>query len=95
MTSDNDPLYEPYNLTFRHPVFTILRFAPALAMTPKPAKRARARIYCHHCHRYHHLAWGEMQNAITLYKAQSYRDIVTAYAWKYCQFPDATRESLP
>ncbi len=77
-------LYEPYNLTFHSPVFTILRFSPSLATTPKPAKRARARLYCPNCHRHHHLAWGEMQNAITLHNAQTLNAIIDAYAWKYC-----------
>ena len=84
MDLDHDPLFEPYNLTFRSPVFTLLRFAPSLATTPKPAKRARARLYCHNCHRYHHLTWGEMRNAITVHQARTLNDIVAAYAWKYC-----------
>lgn len=79
-----EPLYAPYNLKFRSPVFTILRFNPALATIPKPAKRARARLQCQHCHRPHHLAWGEMRNAITLHCAQTLQEIIDAYAWKYC-----------
>jgi hypothetical protein len=75
---------QPYNLTYHNPVFTICRFHPSLATIPKPAKRARARLYCSRCRRYHHLAWGEMVHAITRNHVQTLAEIVDSYADKYC-----------
>lgn len=91
MRSNPHPLFEPYHLTMLSPVFTLLRFAPSLASIPQPAKRARARLYCHHCHCYHHLAWEEMHQAITGHQARTLNDIVATYAWKYCRYPTMVR----
>lgn len=80
----DSPLFEPYEGSGKKPTFTILRFAPELATVARPAKRARARLYCPTCQRHHHLAWGELRNAITKHGATDLESIVQAYAWKYC-----------
>lgn len=90
-----EPIYEAYDLKCRKPVFAILRFSPDLAVLEKPEKRARARLYCPVCQRHHHLAWGEMQNAIKRYGAASLDDIVRAYSWKYCHVLGAREGMAP
>ncbi len=90
--NDTEQLFEPYNLKYRSPVFTILKFSKKLAKIHKPAKRCRARLYCNTCKGYHHLMWGEMRNGILRHGANSLDEIVAAYSWKYCQCPPLPEE---
>ena len=78
-------LFEEYDTKGNKPVYTIRSFSQSLGTISKPAKRARARLYCASCGRHHHLAWGEMQNAIIQHGATTLSGIVDAYSWKYCQ----------
>ena len=83
-------LYKPcWNPGAKRPVFEIIAFSTRLATIPRPAKRAKARLYCPKCERHHHFQWGEMQNAVKD-GASSLEEIVGKYAWKYCRSSQRT-----
>lgn len=69
----------------------ITEFSEHLQSRPKPGPRAKARIYCEHCQRHHHLHWGEFKNALKS-GAVSLQGIIDAYSWKYCRDRDTGGE---